>query len=450
MAYAEWRPVRELVALIVVAALAVLGYFAWDAYRQTDSGTRLALSEPEAVSPAPQPSPPSEEQAIPEEEPAATDAAAAASVVEPAPSPSPDTRAEAPAASQTEATTALAQPLPQAVEEPAIVTATPPAVPRAQPAEPAVDAVVPTEPAPAAAAPELREKVVGEKPVTPPTFDVVRVSPEGTAVIAGRAEPGAQVVVSDEKNVIGEVTADARGEWVVVPEAPLEPGPTELALVQRTTEGATVESDSVVVLAVPERKTDPPGPQTETEAGKAESPGVIAVLVPRQGGGTSEVLQEPSAGVGIKGPEKLSLDTIDYDDKGNVALGGRGDESNEVIVYLDDEFIGRGKVEPDSGWRVAPKEAMPPGLHRLRIDQVDPAGKVVARIETPFASADFTLPKGDDGVVVVQPGNSLWRIARRIYGGGLQYVVIYEANRDQIVDPDLIYPGQIFVMPRTN
>ena len=48
---------------------------------------------------------------------------------------------------------------------------------------------------------------------------------------------------------------------------------------------------------------------------------------------------------------------------------------------------------------------------------------------------------------MVQPGNSLWRIARRIYGGGMRYVVIYEANRDQIRDADLIYPGQIFVTP---
>ncbi|MEL7488070.1 MAG: LysM peptidoglycan-binding domain-containing protein, partial [Pseudomonadota bacterium] len=48
---------------------------------------------------------------------------------------------------------------------------------------------------------------------------------------------------------------------------------------------------------------------------------------------------------------------------------------------------------------------------------------------------------------IVQPGNSLWRIARRAYGSGFQYTVIYEANADQIRDPDLIYPGQIFEVP---
>ena len=52
--------------------------------------------------------------------------------------------------------------------------------------------------------------------------------------------------------------------------------------------------------------------------------------------------------------------------------------------------------------------------------------------------------------IIVQPGNSLWRLARRSYGSGFQYAVIFEANRDQIKDPDLIYPGQVFTMPVTN
>ncbi len=53
----------------------------------------------------------------------------------------------------------------------------------------------------------------------------------------------------------------------------------------------------------------------------------------------------------------------------------------------------------------------------------------------------------DATTVVVQPGNSLWRIARRSYGSGWDYTVIYEANREQIRNPDLIYPGQVFALP---
>ena len=49
--------------------------------------------------------------------------------------------------------------------------------------------------------------------------------------------------------------------------------------------------------------------------------------------------------------------------------------------------------------------------------------------------------------VIIQPGNNLWKLSRQIYGKGMMYTVIYEANKDQIRKPDLIYPGQIFLTP---
>jgi hypothetical protein len=47
----------------------------------------------------------------------------------------------------------------------------------------------------------------------------------------------------------------------------------------------------------------------------------------------------------------------------------------------------------------------------------------------------------------IERGDSLWRISRRTYGAGLRYTLIYDANQDQIRDPDLIYPGQVLVLP---
>ena len=49
--------------------------------------------------------------------------------------------------------------------------------------------------------------------------------------------------------------------------------------------------------------------------------------------------------------------------------------------------------------------------------------------------------------VTVQPGSTLWAIARDRWGDGLMYVRVFEANRNQIRDPDLIYPGQVFTFP---
>ena len=50
-------------------------------------------------------------------------------------------------------------------------------------------------------------------------------------------------------------------------------------------------------------------------------------------------------------------------------------------------------------------------------------------------------------LITVQPGNTLWGIAREKYGEGVLYVRVFEANTDRIRDPDLIYPGQIFSVP---
>ncbi len=81
---------------------------------------------------------------------------------------------------------------------------------------------------------------------------------------------------------------------------------------------------------------------------------------------------------------------------------------------------------------------------------MDKKGKVVARVEFPFSLAQPIKGLAAGAFVVVQPGNSLWRLARRTYGAGLSYSVIYKANKKQIKDPNLIYPGQVFSLPPTN
>ena len=94
---------------------------------------------------------------------------------------------------------------------------------------------------------------------------------------------------------------------------------------------------------------------------------------------------------------------------------------------------------------------MPGGDYTLRLDQLDEDGQIVARLETPLTRVTEPPVEGDAKVdyVVVQPGNSLWRIARRLSGDGYNYVYIFEANEGQIRDPDVIYPGQVFEIPTT-
>ncbi len=83
------------------------------------------------------------------------------------------------------------------------------------------------------------------------------------------------------------------------------------------------------------------------------------------------------------------------------------------------------------------------------VPDAEAGGDVVASAQGPrpvILEAAVSVPAGETSVIV-QPGDSLWRIARRVYGRGIRFSVIYRANKDRIRDPDLIYPGQIIVVP---
>ncbi len=274
-----------------------------------------------------------------------------------------------------------------------------------------------------------------------PNFDVVRVNPKGDSVIAGRAVPGSVVTILSGGKPIGNVTADNRGEWVFVPAHPLPPGSHELSLEMAASDQATVRSESIVVLVVPEKDKDVAGRPT-TYPSQA-----LALKVPRAEGGGSTVLQKPS---GSNDGERLAVDAVDYDDRGGLVISGRAAPNAFVNLYLDNRFIGRASANKDGHWRLSPQTAIEPGTYRLRADQVDPRGKVAMRVEFPFTRAAPLSDMKPGTFVVVQPGNSLWRLARRTYGTGFHYTLIYEANREQIRDPDLIYPGQVFQLPLTN
>ena len=80
---------------------------------------------------------------------------------------------------------------------------------------------------------------------------------------------------------------------------------------------------------------------------------------------------------------------------------------------------------------------------------MDDNDKTIAKYTLPLSSRD--LAKGQNGtpLVVVNKGDALWRIAYRQFGDGIRYVDIVRRNQGDIVDPDLIYPKQIFAVPKS-
>ena len=209
---------------------------------------------------------------------------------------------------------------------------------------------------------------------------------------------------------------------------------------------AVAAAPNTVPTATPEPSTEPAPEQVAV----AEPAAPRLLLAGPQG---IRVIQDnlPSA--------QLTIDAISYDETGEVALSGRGLSESTLRIYLDNAPIRTAVIRDDGQWR-APLPPIESGVYTLRIDAVALDGSVTTRLETPFkreapeilaAAEAKTQAAAAQGVVLsavtIQPGNTLWGIADRRYGDGFSYVKIFEANREFIRDPDLIYPGQIFTLP---
>lgn len=358
-------------------------------------------------------------------------------------------------------------------------------------AEPAAEA--PQDQAAAAPAPAAAEEPA--PPPAPPAFDTVRVEADGSVLVAGSAPAGATVALMVDGAEAGRAEVDAQGKFATFLSLGPSAQPRVLTLEAVLAEGGTLASDASVILAA----TPEPEPVVVADAqGEAEVQPDPAASETTEAP-APDVLVADDQGVTLlteaPPPADLVIDTIGYDRLGNVDIAGRGSAGAYAQVYVDNALQATAPVSGVGKWR-AKLTSVAPGVHTLRIDQVDGTGKVTARAETPFqreepakvavaiaapaasqpaaglseaevapaedaplAEAETPAQPAADpvagsapgvtraAVITVQPGFTLWAIARQNYGNGLLYVRVYEANKDQIRDPDLIYPGQVFTVP---
>lgn len=246
----------------------------------------------------------------------------------------------------------------------------------------------------------------------------------------------------------------------------------------------------------------------------------------------------------------VNLDTVDYDQAGNIVFGGHGPAGSKVQIYVDNSAYGLATIGSDGTWSLPGLAPLAVGAHELRADEIGPDGAVKSRVGMPFYREDPTkvatavpavipaqptvvatateaepakpadavktaeapatdtvttttvteaakapepvvapattaaeapktaettvaatpeapaattteapkaveapaetpaaTPPAAPANIIIQPGNNLWKLSRQIYGKGVMYTVIYEANKAQIRDADLIYPGQVFITP---
>src|SRR5262245_25489464 len=195
-------------------------------------------------------------------------------------------------------------------------------------------AAAPTVPSAPAPAPAAGSGVI-------PSFDVARIGQDGRAVIAGRAAPGAKIVLIDGGKEIAEGQADARGEWLIIAQdPPLASGQHELRVVQHIEGRAPVTSEQVVIAVVPEPPKEPSAPREET---------LVMISPP---GGAATLVQPPSA-AGVPKSGDLALSTLDYDENGRVTVTGLAAPGSVVRVYGDDKPPVEGPAGAGGHWKLA-------------------------------------------------------------------------------------------------
>ncbi|MDB4841788.1 LysM peptidoglycan-binding domain-containing protein [Planktomarina sp.] len=333
-----------------------------------------------------------------------------------------------------------------------------------------------------------------------------------------------------EADAVPVVEADAAPVVEVDAEADAAP----VAEVDAEADAAPV-AENVTAPKVSEPESDMGSIDTGSTNAEADSTPTTVILADEDG---VRVLQD---GAPTEVTPAVAIDTISYSSDGGVILGGRGQAGNFVRIYLNNQYIATSGIAVDGYWALKLSD-IEPGIYTLRIDELNLAGDVVSRAETPFkreAAEDLaelmavdteveeplievpsestavvkaeaadaqpavqteteTAPEkplaqavtqvevnvqpevaeldgqdeqssnGGSAVVeglpaetapalrapskkfrvrTVQPGSTLWAIAKESYGAGIEYFKVFEANKERIRNPDLIYPGQVFEIP---
>jgi nucleoid-associated protein YgaU len=465
----DWFMTRsQIVAVLLAVGIVVVGVgYAWREGMFAPRGVTSSVAPTASSAPAPS------SGAVP----------APAQMAAPAPAvPTKSAQASSAMASSTQAPVAPAKPQEQAAVEPNAAPAAP-----MQPQAAAPETAPASPPAPKATLPQ---------PANPgsdiPVFDTVRVEPSGDTVVAGHGAPNAKFALLSGDKILSEADGDGAGNFVMVP-PPLAPGNYLLALRGTAKDGTTLDSHQNIAVSVP------PKGQKNVVVALAEPGRPSVILSDTQ---NKSAPNPPPAGA-VQAQPQVGFKTAEVDNGGFYA-SGTATPGAHLRIYLNGSVLTDVTAGQDGHWSLTIGKGMTPGHFAVRADMIDATGKVLARAEVPFevpvavaeadavpqpqpspqapqapqaspaaaAPLDSTRPAAPqaspsqqhvaaaaptssttDAVVpqiqttTVVRGDSLWRISRKVFGHGIRYTLIYEANASQIRDPSLIYPGQVFVLP---
>ena len=257
------------------------------------------------------------------------------------------------------------------------------------------------------------------------TFDIVRISKTGDIVIAGKSEPNETIELLDGEEIIAEVISDENGEWIWVSELTTNSGIKKFKLQYKNNLNKSSISDQTVIILVDNESNS----------------------VPK----VARVFRSDVENIDMLNLEKLNdaitLDFLSYSPPGLIIMSGRTISNTEIEILKSSEVLGKTKSNENGVWKfiinkndaneeISIKTTISGETLILTYDE--------AEIKKRFKNTNFEFY---DDRIIVQKGNSLWRIARKTLGGGIFYTEIYKNNLAKIKNPNLIYPGQVFNIP---
>ncbi|AHG44731.1 peptidoglycan-binding protein LysM [Rhizobium leguminosarum bv. trifolii CB782] len=273
-----------------------------------------------------------------------------------------------------------------------------------------------------------------------PAFDVLRVEPDGSTVIAGSAEPNGKLEVLDGEKVVTTADVDASGDFAAVLDDPLPAGDHQLVLKFTGKDGKSTLSEEVATISVPKdgnganllAMVSKPGaasriitaPKAGTEVADASNPmapagdkpaageslaapgaivaptGELALQTPNLTDAASSVATAPAIPGGAE-PDKSNAPDVmvnAVEIEGNkIFIAGTTRAHAKVLGYADDSLVGQDTAGSDGHFIIDGVVALSVGDHKIRVDVVDPAGKVIVR-----AAVNFNRPAGDQVRVAAQ------------------------------------------------
>ncbi|PYG57771.1 LysM peptidoglycan-binding domain-containing protein [Rhizobium sp. UGM030330-04] len=250
----------------------------------------------------------------------------------------------------------------------------------------------PVEPAAAPANGDAAQATPGA-----PTFDVLRVEPDGSAVIAGKAQPGAKLEILSNGNVVAQTTIDGSGDFAAVFDNPLPPGDHELVLRSTDTSGKATQSEEVATVSVPDGKAGEllamvsrPGQASRVLAMPEAAPPALQTAQSGQPAAAAGSAPAPTAASSVQ------VTAVEFEGS-KIFVAGSAPAGSTVRALVDDREIGKSVTEASGHFVVEGDVDLAVGSHLITVEELNADGSVKLRVRVPFER-----PQTDQATVAMQ------------------------------------------------